>query len=75
MTRSHSCWCLELDRTPGVTPRGALGKDGAVDCNSMVRARCTGDDRRFSIGSGCMERRNILLTSEDLYVVGYKRSL
>jgi hypothetical protein len=27
----------------------------------MVRARCTRDDRQFSIGSGRLERRNTLL--------------
>jgi hypothetical protein len=41
----------------------------------MVRARCTRDDRRFSIGSGRLERRNTLLTGVDLYVVGYKRNI
>jgi hypothetical protein len=41
----------------------------------MVRARCTRDDRRFSTGLGRLERRNTLLPSEDLYVVGYKRNL
>jgi hypothetical protein len=30
---------------------------------------------RFSTGSGRLERRNTLLPGEDLYVVGYKRSL
>jgi hypothetical protein len=66
---------LEPDRTPGVTPRGAFGYDGAVDCNSMVRARCTRDDKRFSTGSGCFEMRNTLLAGVDLYVVRYKGSL
>jgi hypothetical protein len=32
-------------------------------------------DRQFSTGSGRLERRNTLLPSVDLYVVGYKRSL
>jgi hypothetical protein len=41
----------------------------------MVRARCTGDDKQFSTGSGRLERRNTLLPGVDLYVVGYKRSL
>jgi hypothetical protein len=40
----------------------------------MVRARCTRDDRRFSTGSGRLERRNTLLSGVDLYVVGYKKS-
>jgi hypothetical protein len=40
----------------------------------MVRARCTRDDRRFSTGSGRLERRNTLLPGVDLYVVGYKKS-
>jgi hypothetical protein len=38
-----SCLCLVLDRTPRVTPCSAFGWDGAIDCNSMVRARCTRD--------------------------------
>jgi hypothetical protein len=70
-----SCQCLEPNRTPRVTPRGAFGKDGVVDYNSMVRAECTRDDRQFSIGSGCLEMCNTLLPGVDLYVVGYKRSL
>jgi hypothetical protein len=41
----------------------------------MVRERCTRDDKRFSTGSGRLERRNTLLSGEDLYVVGYKRNL
>jgi hypothetical protein len=41
----------------------------------MIRAGCTRDDRQFSTGSGRLERRNTLLPDEDLYVVGYKRSL
>jgi hypothetical protein len=32
------------------------------------------EDRQFSIGSGRLERRNTLLPSVDLYVVGYKKS-
>jgi hypothetical protein len=30
---------------------------------------------QFSTGSGRLERRNTLLSSEDLYVVSYKRNL
>jgi hypothetical protein len=66
------CWCLEPDRTPKVTPRGAFGQDSAVNYSSIVRARCTRDDRQFSTGSSCLERRNTLLPGVDLYVVGYK---
>jgi hypothetical protein len=69
------CRCLEADRAPGVTPRGAFGYDGVVDCNSIVRARRTRDSRRFSTGSGRFEMRNTLLSGVDLYVVGYKGSL
>jgi hypothetical protein len=32
-------------------------------------------ERRFSAGSGRLERRNTLLPGVDLYVVGYKRCL
>jgi hypothetical protein len=41
----------------------------------MVRARCTRDDRGFSIGLGCFEMRNTLFPGVNLYVVGYKGSL
>jgi hypothetical protein len=41
----------------------------------MVRAGRTRDERRFSIGSGRLERHNTLLPVVDLYVVGYKGSL
>jgi hypothetical protein len=41
----------------------------------MVHARSTRDDMRFSAGSGRLERRNTLLPGEDLYVVGYNRSV
>jgi hypothetical protein len=41
----------------------------------MVHARRTRDDKRFSTVSGRLERRNTLLPSVDLYVVGYKRSI
>jgi hypothetical protein len=37
----------------------------------MVRARRTRDDRQFSTGLSCLERRNTLLPGVDLYVVGY----
>jgi hypothetical protein len=33
------------------------------------------DDRKFSTGSGRLERRNTLLPGVDLYVIGYKGSL
>jgi hypothetical protein len=67
--------CLESDRTPRVTPCGAFGWDSVVDCNSMVRAGRTRDDRQFSAGSGHLERRKTLLPGVDIYVVGYKGSL
>jgi hypothetical protein len=67
-----SCRCLEPDRAPGVTPRGAFGYDGVADCNSMVCARRTRDGRQISAGSGCFEMCNTLLPGVDLYVVGYK---
>ena len=67
--------CLEPDRTPGVTPRGAFGWDGVVDCNSMVHVRYTRDNMRFSTGSGRFEMRNTLLPGVDLYVLGYKGRL
>jgi hypothetical protein len=38
----------------------------------MVRAIRTRDNRQFSTGSGCLERRNTLLPGVDLYVVGYR---
>jgi hypothetical protein len=38
----------------------------------MVRAERTRDSRQFYTGSGCLERRNTLLPSVDLYVVGYR---
>jgi hypothetical protein len=38
----------------------------------MVRTGRTRDGRRFSTGSGRLERRNTLLPGVDLYVVGYK---
>jgi hypothetical protein len=41
----------------------------------MVRARRMRDDREFSTGSGCLERRNTLLPGVDLYVVGYREIL
>ena len=66
---------MEPDRTPRVAPHGAFGYDGDVDCNSMVRARCTRDDRQFSTGSAHFEMRNTLLPGVDLYVVGYKENL
>jgi hypothetical protein len=54
-------------------PCGAFGWDGAVNCSSMVRAGSTRErDRRFSAGSGCLERHNILRPRVDLYVVCYK---
>jgi hypothetical protein len=37
--------CLESERTPRVTPCGAFGSDGVVDCSSMVRARCTREEQ------------------------------
>jgi hypothetical protein len=41
----------------------------------MVRARCTRDGSRFSIGSGRFEMCNTLLPGVDLYVGGYMGSL
>jgi hypothetical protein len=41
----------------------------------MVRAGCTRDDRQFSTGSDRLKKRNTLLPSVDLFVVGYKGSL
>jgi hypothetical protein len=39
----------------------------------MVRVGCTREtNRRFSAGSGRLERRNTLLHGVDLYEVGYK---
>jgi hypothetical protein len=38
----------------------------------MVCAERMRDSRQFSIGSGRLERRNTLLPSVDLYVVGYR---
>jgi hypothetical protein len=70
-----SCRCLEPDRTPGVTPRGAFGRTVLLIITQwFVRdARETVGD--FSTGLGRFEMRNTLLPGVDLYVVGYKGSL
>jgi hypothetical protein len=52
-----------------------LGSQFVVFYRTECCPLCMRDDRQFSTGSGRLERRNTLLPSVDLYVVGYKRSL
>jgi hypothetical protein len=51
-------------------PRGAFGKDGVEDCNSMVRAWARERDKRISAGWCRFEERNNLLPRMALYVSG-----
>jgi hypothetical protein len=70
-----SCRCLESDRTPRVTPCGAFGRTVLLTVTQWFVLDARERDRRFSAGSGRLERCNTLLPRVDLYVVDYKRGL
>jgi hypothetical protein len=69
------CRCLESDRTHTVTLAMLLGKTVLLTVTQWFVLKPREMDRRFSAGSGCLERRNTLLPGVDLYVMGYKRCL
>jgi hypothetical protein len=72
-----SCQCLESDRTPRVTLVVLLGRTVLLIVAQwfVLEARERERDKRFSVGSGHLERRNTLLPEVDLYAVYYKRCL
>jgi hypothetical protein len=69
------CRCLESDAHPGLPLAVLLGRTVLLTVTQWFVLDARERDRRFSIGSGHLERHNTLLPRVDLYLVDYKRGL
>jgi hypothetical protein len=72
MVPDKLCRCLESDRTPRVTLAVLLGRTVLLIVTQWFVLDARERERRFSVGSGRLKRRNTLLPGVDLYVVCYK---